>query len=126
MLWTTIAIAMALAYLRRFGAEACVTGFEVAGVALVVGLLVGKATNQVKAGVFWSMVGAMFGYLSAAGAPAIPGDVDDDGDVDINDLLDLLAAWGPCAKPCPPCAADFNDDCIAGINDLLILLANWT
>jgi hypothetical protein len=61
-----------------------------------------------------------------AGAPANPGDVDDDGDVDINDLLDLLAAWGPCAKPCPPCAADFNDDCIVGINDLLILLANWT
>ena len=58
---------------------------------------------------------------------AVIGDVDGDGVVGINDFLDLLALWGPCADPCPPfCAADFDGDCDVGINDFLLLLANWT
>ncbi len=71
LLWTTAAVGMALAYLRGFGTEACVAGFEITFVALVVGLIVGKSTGRVAAGIFWSVVGAMFGYLSAAGAPVI-------------------------------------------------------
>jgi hypothetical protein len=71
LLWTTAAIAMALAYLRWYGAEACVAGFEIAGVSLLIGLAIGKASGQVMAGIFWSVVGAMFGFLSAAGAPLV-------------------------------------------------------
>jgi hypothetical protein len=60
------------------------------------------------------------------GAP-VPGDVDGDGIVNINDMLDVLAAWGPCGRPCPPaCAEDFDANCDVGITDLLILLANWS
>ena len=60
-------------------------------------------------------------------AAAVPGDVDGDGVVGINDFLQLLAAWGSCDAPCPPsCAADFDGDCTVGIQDFLILLANWT
>ena len=44
-----------------------------------------------------------------------------DGEVGINDFLDLLAAWGP--NPGHP--ADFDGDDIVGINDFLELLANW-
>ncbi len=56
----------------------------------------------------------------------IPGDLDGDGAVGINDFLDLLAAWGPCPS-CPPfCTGDVNFDCEVGINDFLTLLANWT
>lgn len=69
LLWTTAAVALALAYLRGFGAGACVAGFEIAALALVLGLLLGKATGRMALGVFWSIVGGMFGYLSAAGAP---------------------------------------------------------
>ncbi len=70
-------------------------------------------------------------YLDVSNAPfsivAIPGDIDEDGFVGINDFLLLLGLWGPCSDPCPPsCPADLNDDCNVGINDFLTLLANWT
>ncbi len=50
-----------------------------------------------------------------------PADCDPDGVVGINDLLDLLAAWGPC----PGCCIDLDGDGAVGINDLLDLLAAW-
>lgn len=56
----------------------------------------------------------------------IPGDVDGDESVGIQDFLLLLAAWGPCAECTPTaCPAEFSGDCVVGIDDLLILLANW-
>ncbi len=66
--------------------------------------------------------------LVQIGCPDDPiGDVDGDGIVGINDMLLLLADWGPCGAPCPPsCAADLTDDCTVGIDDFLLLLANWT
>ncbi len=54
-------------------------------------------------------------------ADVCPGDIDGDGEVGINDFLDLLAAWGP--NPGHP--ADLDGDHIVGINDFLMLLANW-
>ena len=51
-----------------------------------------------------------------------PGDINGDGTVDVNDLLMLLGAWGPCT---PPCDGDVNGDEIIDVNDLLMLLANW-
>ena len=36
--------------------------------------------------------------LTCDGSPAIPGDVDGDGDVDFDDLIGLLAAWGLVAR----------------------------
>lgn len=57
-------------------------------------------------------------------APKAPllGDLNDDGAVDVSDLLILLAAWGPCGKDCP---GDLNGDGSVDVSDLLILLANW-
>ncbi len=61
-----------------------------------------------------------------------PYDLTGDGVVGIVDLLDLLAAWGDCAAPCPPtCVADIaaaggpGADCTVDILDFLLLLANW-
>ena len=53
-----------------------------------------------------------------------PGDVDGDGEVDYVDLLDLLAAWGPCDS-CDNCPADVDDDCVVGLLDFLLVLTNW-
>ncbi|MHC4415764.1 MAG: hypothetical protein ACYS0G_10810 [Planctomycetota bacterium] len=58
---------------------------------------------------------------SDCAADPCPWDLTDDGFVGINDLLILLANWGP--NPGHP--ADFNGDDFVGINDLLVLLANW-
>ena len=51
-------------------------------------------------------------------------DLDGNGTVDTNDLLILLASWGPCAD-CNDCPADLNDDCSVSTADLLLLFSNW-
>ena len=53
------------------------------------------------------------------------GDVDGDGVVGTNDLLELLAAWGLCPAPPEACPADLDGDNIVGTSDLLALLAAW-
>ena len=46
-----------------------------------------------------------------------------DGQVQLDDFVALLDAWGPCNPG--PCLADLDDDGRVGIVDLLLLLANW-
>ena len=57
------------------------------------------------------------------GGVEVPGDVNGDDVVDFRDLLEVLAAWGPCEGDCP---ADLDDDGFVDFRDLLILLANWS
>ncbi len=66
-------------------------------------------------------------YLFDAAAPGkCPWDFNGSGDVNVLDLLLLLAAWGPCPGCKPPAPwCGFDGDCIIGITDLLVLLANW-
>lgn len=64
--------------------------------------------------------------LDALGATCFA-DVDGDGNVGINDFLDVLAQWGPCGVPC---SADFSGpgdvpDGMVGIHDFLDVLGNW-
>lgn len=50
-----------------------------------------------------------------------PADFNDDAVVGVQDLLDLLAAWGACAS----CPEDIDGDASVGVSDLLQLLAAW-
>jgi DNA-binding beta-propeller fold protein YncE len=49
-------------------------------------------------------------------------DLDGDGEVAFDDLLVVLAGWGPCDGPCP---ADLNGDGAVDFTDLLVLLSTW-
>ena len=53
---------------------------------------------------------------------AVPGDINGDGFVGVDDLLIVIANWGPCG---PVCDADINGDGFVGVDDLLIVIANW-
>ncbi len=54
--------------------------------------------------------------------PNCPHDTDNDGRVDVSDLLLLIQSWGTCSDP-SNCASDFDDDGTVGIYDLMSLLA---
>jgi hypothetical protein len=51
-----------------------------------------------------------------------PGDFNGDGYVNVVDMLELLASWGPCDAPCP---ADLNGDGVVNVLDFLDLLFQW-
>lgn len=54
-----------------------------------------------------------------------PGDLNDDGVVDVLDLLILLSSWGTCPRLPAACPGDLNGDHAVDVLDLLILLSNW-
>ena len=54
-----------------------------------------------------------------------PADINGDGVVDVNDLNELIAAWGDKCTPTNPCRADINNDGIVDVKDLLEIIDNW-
>jgi len=60
-------------------------------------------------------------FLRLTMAADCPGDLDGSGDVGTTDLLQLLAAWGPCDD----CDEDLDGSGEVGTTDLLELLAAW-
>jgi hypothetical protein len=53
-----------------------------------------------------------------------PADVNGDGEVNVLDLLILLASWGPC-PPIGDCLGDIDLNGTVDVIDLLALLADW-
>lgn len=58
---------------------------------------------------------------SATGVTCCPADLNDDGQVDVLDLLDMLHAWGSN----PGHAADLDGDGNVNVLDLLVMLSAW-
>ncbi|MEE2907770.1 MAG: hypothetical protein VX527_08050 [Planctomycetota bacterium] len=62
------------------------------------------------------------GTLVGTGEPeTLPCDANDDGVIDSNDILAILAHWGPC----PGCPADTNNDDLVNVKDILNVLECW-
>jgi hypothetical protein len=53
---------------------------------------------------------------------SLPGDIDGNGSVDVDDMLAMLGLWGVCEG----CPADTNGDGVVDVNDVLVLLGAWT
>ena len=50
-----------------------------------------------------------------------PADVNEDGFVNVNDLLAIVGAWGPCTS----CSEDINGDGYVNVTDLLTVIDRW-
>jgi hypothetical protein len=50
-----------------------------------------------------------------------PGDTNGDEVVNVDDLLEVIGAWGPC----PGCPTDVNDDGVVNVDDLLGVINGW-
>lgn len=79
------------------------------------------ATWQSGPEAYWHLAFVLEGAVAAS----CVGDLDETRDVDTADLLRLLSAWGPCAKPPDPCLADLDGSGVVDTADLLTLLAVW-
>jgi hypothetical protein len=80
--------------------------------------------GEVTLGLFKPAAGMPDSVSVAAQVPAsgaCEGDLNDDGAVDVFDLLELLGAWGKCDG----CAADLDGNGAVDVFDLLILLGAW-
>lgn len=60
-------------------------------------------------------------YLRNSLLDACPADVNGDQSVDIDDLFQVLGAWGTCDE----CAEDITDDGLVDIDDVFAVLAEW-
>jgi T5SS/PEP-CTERM-associated repeat protein len=55
-----------------------------------------------------------------------PADVNNSGEVDVDDLIAVILGWGGCANCSPPnCAADINNDCMVDVDDLIAVILSW-
>jgi len=71
-------------------------------------------------------VSDLLGVLAGWGQPGQACDIaGGDDTIDVSDLLALLAAWGPCPMPPPLCPGDTDDSGMVDVSDLLTLLADW-
>jgi hypothetical protein len=71
------------------------------------------------------------GALELQDAPAVVGDITQDGQVNVDDLVALLLAWGACPPPgrgeCPAdIAPQPAGDSVVNVDDLVLLLLNWS
>jgi hypothetical protein len=52
-------------------------------------------------------------------------DINGDSAVNIDDLLEVISAWGPCPPPCPADIAPPGGNGTVNIDDLLAVISAW-
>jgi hypothetical protein len=56
----------------------------------------------------------------------MPGDVNGDGSVNVDDLIAVILAWGPCPAPPAACQADVNGSGSVDADDLVLVILLWS
>lgn len=64
-------------------------------------------------------------FIAVFPTAPVPGDINADGAVNVDDLLSVINAWGPCPSPPAACPADIVADGIVNADDLLVVINNW-
>jgi hypothetical protein len=54
-----------------------------------------------------------------------PADLDFNGVVDVDDLVELIVAWGDCPRS-QPCPADIDGNGAVDVDDLIVLILEWS
>jgi hypothetical protein len=54
-----------------------------------------------------------------------PPDINNSGAVDVDDLIAVVLAWGPCPVPPVPCPADVNGSGSVDVDDLISVVLAW-
>lgn len=88
--------------------------FEISGT-------IGQPDAGTMSGGDFTLAGGFWSGSTEPSTPTCLGDINNDGAVDVSDLLVLLGAWGSC----PDCSSDLNGDGVVDVSDLLVLLGAW-
>jgi hypothetical protein len=85
------------------------------------GHAVARVGNQAVVG---ALSGSAFMVMGGGGAASTgePGDANQDGVTDVDDLIFVLMNWGPCGETCE---GDLNCDEMITVDDLLLVITNW-
>ena len=54
-----------------------------------------------------------------------PGDLNNNGAVNVEDLLVIIGGWGPCPAAPAFCASEASGDQTVNVTDLLLVIENW-
>jgi trimeric autotransporter adhesin len=61
----------------------------------------------------------------AVGDHACEADSDDDGEVNVDDLIAVILQWGPCGKSCSADGTPCGGDGIVDVDDLVAVILSW-
>ena len=81
---------------------------------------IGQPDAGSMAGGDFELAGGFWPAAGETGSPC-PADLNGDNKVNIDDLFQILGAWGTCDD----CPEDINDDGVVDIDDLFEVLAQW-
>jgi hypothetical protein len=96
------------------------------------GFTVSEANDIWHSGPYTYVVG--FAYNTATmryeaimwkNGPSCPADINNDGSVNIDDLLAVISGWGFCPPPPAACSPDINHNGQIDIDDLLAVISGW-
>ena len=86
-----------------------------------------RVTGQFCTDCIQTFCGTFAGFIfNASIVPCKDGDVSGDGEVDVQDLVDVVQHWGDCPTDTPAtCVGDADGDDTVGIGDLVMVIENW-